>query len=529
MLNNLAKSTPEVAINADVLVIGAGIAGLLLSTRLAARGLHVVVLESGDLTQEDETHPLNQVVYLGSFYAGAEHGRFRCLGGTSTRWGGAMLPYLAADMKARRVANSAWPIAHSELMTFLPQIEALFDLPPGPYDRPELVQTRDGKAPDFIPRLAKWPPFRKRNVASLFGREVRSAHGPEIWLNAIATNFIFRPDGLLDAVRATGPNGQQIEIRARETAIAAGAIESTRLLLLADLQQDCRIFTPDDVLGRYFFDHLSVEVAKIKPFSWKILNRVAGFRFQGRGMRNLRFEPADREDVRAEISPGFAHIAFPTTGAVGFDALRDLYRSRQRREGLSVTQLRGLVATAPWLARATWWRFYERRLLYPGGADVELHMVTEQVPRANNRIGLSSGQRDRYGQPLATIDWRISDEDRVALTTATTRFVALWRESSLTNLGEIIEHPRHVTLRALEKSGGIYHPGGSTRMGRSPRDGVVDVDLRTFRVPNLRVVSTSAFPSGGSANPTMMLMMASLRAAESIEASVKQACHLRRD
>jgi choline dehydrogenase-like flavoprotein len=332
MLNDLSKASPNSPANADVLVVGAGIAGLLLSTRLAARGMRVVVLESGALTQEGETHPLNEVVQLGSFYSGAEHGRFRCLGGTSSRWGGAMLPYLAADMSARPGADHSWPVAHGDLLAFLPQVEALFDLPPGPYEQPELVRSRRDRRCDFIPRLAKWPSFDKRNLAALFDKDVRSANGPEIWLNASATSFIFRPDGRLDAVKATGPGGRQIQITARETAIAAGAIESTRLLLLADLQQGCRLFTPDNVLGRYFYDHLSVEVAKIKPFSRKILNRVAGFRFQGRGMRNLRFEPAEREDVRAELSPGFAHIAFSTTEPTGFDVLRDLYRSLQRRD-----------------------------------------------------------------------------------------------------------------------------------------------------------------------------------------------------
>jgi choline dehydrogenase-like flavoprotein len=51
-------------------------------------------------------------------------------------------------------------------------------------------------------------------------------------------------------------------------------------------------------------------------------------------------------------------------------------------------------------------------------------------------------------------------------------------------------------------------------MGTGPGDGVVDTDLRTFRVPNISVVSTSVFPTIGGANPTMTLMLAALRAAD---------------
>jgi choline dehydrogenase-like flavoprotein len=40
---------------------------------------------------------------------------------------------------------------------------------------------------------------------------------------------------------------------------------------------------------------------------------------------------------------------------------------------------------------------------------------------------------------------------------------------------------------------------------------VVDRDLRVFAVPNLWICSTSTFPSGASANPTLTLMALALR------------------
>jgi len=45
------------------------------------------------------------------------------------------------------------------------------------------------------------------------------------------------------------------------------------------------------------------------------------------------------------------------------------------------------------------------------------------------------------------------------------------------------------------------------------RTAVVDGNLRTFSIPNLWVCSTSVFPSGASANPTLMLMLFSARLA----------------
>jgi choline dehydrogenase-like flavoprotein len=60
----------------------------------------------------------------------------------------------------------------------------------------------------------------------------------------------------------------------------------------------------------------------------------------------------------------------------------------------------------------------------------------------------------------------------------------------------------------------VFHPGGTTRMGLDATTAVVNRDLRTYAVPNLWVASTSVFPSGASANPTLMLMLLTSRLAE---------------
>jgi choline dehydrogenase-like flavoprotein len=495
-------------LEADVLVVGGGIAGLLLATRLASTGKRVVVLESGGMWQEGETHPLNEVVHLRSVYDGAANGRFRCLGGTSTRWGGAMIPFLPADL-----ANGQWPIAHADLVAYLPEVERLFALPPGRYDFPDLTRRDDNSPPSHLARLAKWPAFQRRNVAVLLNAELHAEDGPEVWIHATATRFAFAPNGRLESVEAEAPDGRRLLVHATETVIAAGAIESTRLLLLANRQHDNQLFAPDGVLGRYFYDHLLVAVGRIVPADRKALNRVAGFRFEGRGMRNLRFEPTEDPAIRAQVPPGFAHIAFTSPEGSGLDALRALYRRLQQRRLPDASTLARLAKAAPWLARATWWRFAERRLLYPSDAAIELHMVIEQRPVAENRILLSSERIDVFGQPLAAIDWGVSREDEAALTRSTDFFCNLWLASPLVRLGEIDRRSPIEAASELSK-GGVYHPGGSARMGRGPTDGVVDSDFRVFRIPNLSLVSTAAFPTGGGANPTMMLMMAALRTAD---------------
>ncbi|MEJ2457245.1 MAG: hypothetical protein P8Y58_03490, partial [Novosphingobium sp.] len=160
MLNDLAGQG-RIAREADFIVIGAGTAGLPTSVALARKtGKTVLCLESGGPHQEEETHPLNEVVQCGMPYKGAAAGRFRCLGGTSTRWGGALIPFQSADLR-----DAHWPIGLDELSPYIDEVEKLFSLERGPYsdlDFPFFLGS------DHVNRLAKWPEFKKRNVAALF-------------------------------------------------------------------------------------------------------------------------------------------------------------------------------------------------------------------------------------------------------------------------------------------------------------------------------------------------------------------------
>lgn len=516
MLNDLRAAPAScTSQKADVVVIGAGLAGLLLAVLLARKGVRVVVVESGAaegaVTDDD---PLNIVEQRGQPYRGAMEGRLRGFGGTSRMWGGAMLPFLPCDMGAHTAGWPVeWPVAYSELEPAFAQIERTFSLPEGSY----LHETEQAVPQDasFILRSAKWPKFKLRNITNALGKE-SVWRLVDVWLNATVTAFQLAESGRVRRVTARSMGGKTLEVEASDVVVAAGAIESTRLLMLLDARHDNRIFAPDKQLGRYFYDHLSTAAATIDPINASRFNLTFGLKFARGGMRDLRIEPSAAIRRAAGLPAAFAHIAAVADEHSGFAALRGLYRDLQSGSGIKWNHAWQLAGHLPWLAQAGWWRFGRRRLLYPKNAYFELALVIEQMPNPQSTIGLSRTEFDNFGVPRAVIDWRTSRADLDAFAALQGHLCRYWSNSPFAALGRLTPTARDRWESRLQSDSDVFHPGGSTRMGVSPASGVVDGNLRSFRIPNLRVVSTSCFPTGGGANPTFMLLAFAVRAAEQL-------------
>ena len=63
----------------------------------------------------------------------------------------------------------------------------------------------------------------------------------------------------------------------------------------------------------------------------------------------------------------------------------------------------------------------------------------------------------------------------------------------------------------------MKHPMGTTRMSGSPATGVVDSNCRVHGVSNLYVAGSSVFPTGGHANPTLLIIALAARLADHIQ------------
>ena len=98
----------------DLLVVGAGVAGLVIADHFRGAGFTVDILESGGLTYEQASQDLNEAEMAGKYHAGTKDGRFRMYGGSTSRWGAQLLTMMPSDFESKaHIPGTGWPLSPS--------------------------------------------------------------------------------------------------------------------------------------------------------------------------------------------------------------------------------------------------------------------------------------------------------------------------------------------------------------------------------------------------------------------------------
>lgn len=513
MIRDLRSTDQPSDLGCDVCIVGAGAAGITLAVELSKTALQVVVLESGGESFEPLTQALYKARVLGHSFTGHLDGRFRVFGGTTTRWGGQALPLSKWDLTERPwIQNSGWPLPHDELARYYPRAAELMGLDSMDY-AVELARHLHAKLPPFDRQaldvhFAKWSPHP--NFADRYDDVLRRSRNILVLLHANLTTITLNDNGAVQSLLAKTLEGKSVRISPRFSVLAAGGLETARLLLANRAQRPNGIGNDHDLVGRFFQDHPGGRFGFVSPNDDVALQELFNVYHRRAGKYTVRFALPTSVQRRESIASASATLMFRAAPESSFESLKRVYqltRSRQFNIDL-LTSLAHCLRDLPGIMKPL--TSYARGRTFTPSAEAVLFVSCEQEPNADSRITLGD-KVDALGMPVLDIHWALSD-----ITRRTIRLLARTVKREIDNLGlgqvtiddwvDSDEWRSHVDDH--------FHHMGTTRMAATPAYGVVDPDCRVFGVSNLYVASSAVFPTGGFSNPTLTILALAVRLAE---------------
>jgi len=462
----------------DLVVIGAGPAGISLVRELAATGRRIALLEAGGLSHpEAEQLALYEGESTGLPYPIAAS-RQRFFGGTSNHWGGWCRPLDEIDFSVRSwMPGSGWPLERAALMPFYRRAHEVLEIPTHDYDPSDHVDEDvilpAGGTSDFRNAGFRFsPPTR---FGQLYREELRGLNNVSVFLHATVTNLVHDSGRITKAVVET-LDGQRYEFSARRFVLATGGLEVPRLLLHTAASNRPALGNRSGFVGRYFMEHFG--------YTPGYLMTRSGLKYHRHQGRDAPLMPVltPSVDLMRRLEVNNCCLLF-TAGEPDTAWPPEALQTPALAPGLDVSA----------------WRY-------------RITMINEPTPNPDSRVSLS-GERDALGMRKLQLNWAIADRDLEGID----RMIKeLTRWLGRSGLGRM-QYSRPVSPETTRSFTGGMHHMGTARMSRDPADGVVDTDCRVHGTENLFVASSAVFPASGYSNPTLTIVALSLRLADHLK------------
>jgi choline dehydrogenase-like flavoprotein len=541
------------SIEANVAVVGAGPMGIVTALELARGGIRVALVESGGMAPSPAEQRLSDWLLPENSdepHVPANLAVRRQVGGTTATWGGRCVPFDPIDFKPRGIVpEPLWPVTYDEFCSHLRSAcdwcmcgDAAFNA----NDIPELANRElipgipDG--PVRFSDLERWSlPTR---FGKVYGRALEEHPLIELVTGATCTNIAC--DANKTEVRhleLRSLDNQRAILRADAYVIAAGGLESTRLLLASNGMHEAGIGNHSGHLGRWYMAHVQGHVARMHLSTPPELT-IYGYERDRKGVyvrRRITFS----EDLlrEGELRNGATWIVNPELGdaAHGSGILSGVYLTlisplgrlllaeALRQAGTKSNSpspiaahlrnvVRDLVPAARFAVSFIYSRYLRRGRKAPGfflpsAANVyPLQYHGEHLPHWESRVTLSE-ERDELGVPRLRTHVHFDDEDVRSVRTAMEHIDSYLRQHRAGHLEYTVTDIEAAVRAELASTAG-YHQTGTTRMSRDPEDGVVTPELRVHGIDNLFVAAPSVFPTSSQANPTLTAVAFAVRLAE---------------
>ncbi|MFF2113269.1 GMC family oxidoreductase [Rhodococcus koreensis] len=515
----------------DVLVIGAGPSGAVVTHTAATAGLNVLCLEQGDwvnpsdfpanhpewelLIQHDWAHDPNVRALPSDYPVDIRDSdmwpvMFNAVGGSSIYYGAEWPRLLPSDFRVKTLDGVAddWPIAYDDLKPYHDEVDAFigvsgvdgdtaypdgleYPLPPHPLGKPGMkaaeaantlgwhwwpgtnaIPSQKNKTLEQCGRwgVCEWgcPQGAKASFDLIYMPQAQQA-GAQVQTGARVRRI--RTD---DTGRATGAewidrDGTVHFQPAKSVVLCANGIGTPRLLLLsADERNPDGLANSSGLVGKNLMLHPNCTAVGYYEENLESWRGPAG-----QLIHSMQFY--DTDTSRGFVRGAKLH-ALPTPGP-----LNTIETHRQ----LDFDELWGPAVHD--VARAS-----SNGILW--AANVE------DLPEEHNRVTLSTEEFDSDGLPAPKVEYRVSENTRKILKYTVERMVELHKAAGAKQIitQELwVDQPGHLL--------------GTARMGDDPATSVVDSFGRSHDVDNLYIADGSIFVTSGSANPTCTISALALR------------------
>lgn len=543
-------------VDADVTVVGAGAAGIVLALELARAGKRVTLIESGGLQYSARVQALADTPHLDPMvHPPMSECTRRQVGGTSAIWGGRVVPFDPVDFDERAyMPHSRWPLGYDEVRSFHERACAYLHAGRPEFETRQLPGVRQTSIVPGLPdgdvlssTLERWSVM---NFGTVYGDELRNSeritlvHGltcTEIMAERIAGG------SRVVGIRARTLSGKTVMLKSERYVLACGGLNTTRLLLASDRAHPGGIGNHSGLLGRFYTGHVTGRIAEVR-FSTPAHGTVFGFDRDEEGVyarRRFSFsrECQHREElgnivswlVNPEISDpahgngvlSFAYLALSSplgkyfaSEAIRKAAIKGAVQGGTRAHVLNM--LSDLPRTAVFIPTFGYKRFLASRKV-PGFFQFSrsnvytLHYACEQVPNPESRVTLAEDV-DELGMRRIRIDHRYGEQDVRNVIRAHELWDAHLRRH---NCGELAYIESDLPASIREQAGDGFHQIGTTRMSERPEDGVVGPAGNVHGFDDLFVAGSSAFVTASQANSMFMILVMALRVADRLAGSGK--------
>ena len=470
--------------------------------------------------------------------------RSRMLGGRTNHWGRISLRFGPLDFKRKDYDGKGdnWPIGYDDVKPYYDKVDKLIGVfgskenmynepdgyflpPPKPRLHELLIQKGANKSgipmiPSRLSILTK-PVNRTRGAcffcnqcsrscmvygdfssSSVLVKPAVQGGNVDLFVNAMVREVLTNGEGEATGVSYVDKDDlQDYEVKAKVVILAASACSSARIMLNSkSARHPNGLGNSSGLVGKYLHDSTGASRLGFIP---SLMDRD---RYNEDGVGGMHMYTPwwlnDRKDLGFTRGYHIEYWGGMTMPSYGFG-----FNTKTLQEIAGTTVGNGYGSGLKNDVR----RFY--------GATFGMAGRGESIPQRENYCEIDPNTVDKYGIPVLRFHYKWSDEEVKQARHMQDTFEEIMHQMGAVALGE---KPGAESNYGLEKPGKIIHEVGTTRMGKDPKNSVVNEFNQTHDAKNVFVMDGGPFVSQADKNPTWTILALAWRATDYLMQELKK-------